>query len=83
MRKINDNIYVIDLSASIGISSIFNVIDLYKYHEDKAFYFKDNSGVSSFEMEESNAKRLEKKFEAQLDRCIMKIKKSWILYTKI
>jgi hypothetical protein len=34
-------------------------------------------------MEESNAERLAGEFEAQIDRCIMKTKRSWVSYAKI
>ena len=83
LRKINDNIYVIDLLASIGISSTFNVTDLYEYHEDEAHYSKDNLEASSFKVEESDAKCLAEEFEAQLDKFIVKTKRSWVLYTNI
>jgi len=43
------------MHASMEISSTFNIMDLYEYHEDEALYSEDNSGASSFEMEESDA----------------------------
>ena len=76
LRKINDNAYVIDLPASMRISSTFNVTDLYEYHEDEALYFEDNSEAISFKVEEPEAERLAGKFEAQIDRCIGKKKRS-------
>jgi len=76
LRKINNNAYVIDLPASMGISSTFNITDLYEYHEDEALYSEDNSGASSSEVEESDAERLAEEFEAQLDRCKVKMKRS-------
>jgi hypothetical protein len=75
LRKINDNAYVIDLPASIGISSTFNVTDLYEYHEDEALYSEDNSKTSSFKVEESDAECLAGEFKAQIDRCIVKTKR--------
>ena len=76
LRKINDNVYVIDLLASMGISSTFNVTDLYEYHEDEALYSKDNLEASSFKVEESDAECLAEEFEAQLDKFIVKTKRS-------
>jgi hypothetical protein len=69
LRKINDNAYIIDLPASMGISSTFNVADLYEYHEDEALYSEDNSEASSFKEEESDAERLAGEIEEQIDRC--------------
>jgi len=75
LRKINDNAYVIDLPASMGISSTFNVTDFYEYHEDEALYSEDNSKTSSFKVEESDAECLAGEFKAQIDRCIVKTKR--------
>ena len=47
-----------------------------KFHWDEALYSEDNSEASSFKMEESDAERLAGEFEAQIDRCIMKTKRS-------
>jgi len=76
LRTINNNAYVIDMHASMEISSTFNIMDLYEYHEDEALYSEDNSGASSFEVEESDAQCLAEEFEAQLDRCKVKTKRS-------
>ena len=60
----------------MGISSTFNVTDLYEDHEDEALYSEDNSEASSFQVEESDAERLAGEIEEQIDRCIVKTKRS-------
>nr|TKR78621.1 hypothetical protein D5086_0000280550 [Populus alba] len=58
------------------LSDTFNVTDLYEYHEDEALYSEDNSEASSFKEEESDVERLAGEIEEQIDRCIVKTKRS-------
>jgi hypothetical protein len=53
-RKINDNAYVVALPGSINISITFNVADIYEYHVDEVLSQDENSGSSSFEVEETD-----------------------------
>jgi hypothetical protein len=46
LRKINANAYMIDLPAEMGMSNMFNVVDLALYHLELALY-EDNSRPSS------------------------------------
>ena len=46
MRKFSTNAYEVELPSDVGISPIFNVLDLYPYHTDKSNY--------SAEFEETN-----------------------------
>lgn len=53
LRKINDNVHVVDLLNNIGISKTFKVVDLTKFHP-KIDIYKDDSRVSSFLVAENN-----------------------------
>ena len=50
-RKINDNIYVLQLPDNWIISHTFNVADLFEYHPDDEALYKPNSRTSSFPSE--------------------------------
>ena len=52
-KKINNNFYVIALPIDMKISSTFNVVDLYDYHPPNVPY-NGNSGLSSFQVGETN-----------------------------
>ncbi|GAV68638.1 hypothetical protein CFOL_v3_12141 [Cephalotus follicularis] len=57
--RINDNAYIVDLPSSFGISTTFNVTDLFEY---QPLYPDINSRSSSFQVEETDAVQLEKEF---------------------
>lgn len=47
VRKINNNAYVVDLPATMGISNTFNVSDLYRYFPEEPSTYPDHSRTSS------------------------------------
>nr|GEW57312.1 putative nucleotidyltransferase, ribonuclease H [Tanacetum cinerariifolium] len=57
-KKINDNAYIVAIPPSMSISNTFNVADIYEFHADTAIYPDENSGSSSFAVEETDAKDL-------------------------
>jgi len=56
LRRINDNAYVIDLAAEMGISNTFNVPNFALYHPEQALY-EDNSRSSSKQAREEDAEQ--------------------------
>ncbi|KAM2253903.1 hypothetical protein ACFX1S_008239 [Malus domestica] len=54
VHKINDNAYVVDLPASVGISRTFNVADLHHFHLVDVPLYPDHSGTNSFQGDETN-----------------------------
>ena len=48
VKKISDNVYVMDLTNDMAMSKTFNVGDLYDYHSTVQLYPDDNSMTNSF-----------------------------------
>ncbi|CAL1389146.1 unnamed protein product [Linum trigynum] len=63
IKKINDNAYVADLPISVNISNTFNVADIYEFHEDVAIYPDLDSGLSTHQVDETDAGLLESKLK--------------------
>jgi hypothetical protein len=61
-KKINDNAYVVALPESLHISSTFNIADIYEYHKDDSVPLEENSGSSSFEVEETDVEKVSMTF---------------------
>lgn len=53
MKKINNNVYVVDLAVDMGVSRTFNVVDLSQFYPKSNFY-KDDMTASSFLVRENN-----------------------------
>ncbi|CAL8162354.1 unnamed protein product [Prunus armeniaca] len=68
LKKINDNAYVVDLPLSMEISSNINVADLYTFNEDDLLYPKENSGLSSSEVEGTDVEHMAELIEEQMDK---------------
>ncbi|XP_037491699.1 uncharacterized protein LOC119369455 [Jatropha curcas] len=64
LKKINANVYVLDLPEDMKISRTFNVADLFPFYPDD-----DHSRSSSFEVEGIDAEQLSLKYMEDLDRC--------------
>jgi len=48
VKKISDNVYVVDLPSNMAEFKSFNVADLYEYHPTKQLY-PDYNSTSSYE----------------------------------
>ena len=57
VKKISDNIYVIDLPSNMAISKTFNVVDLYEYHPTEQLYQDYNPRTSSIKDGETYVER--------------------------
>ena len=75
VKKINNNAYVVALPADMGISSTFNVADLYEYYPpDDAD--SGNSGSSSFQVGGTDVEQTAQAFLDQRDRSKPRPRKS-------
>ncbi|KAI4338266.1 hypothetical protein L6164_016608 [Bauhinia variegata] len=64
-RKINDNAYMVGLPNSMGISKMFNVVNIYTYYpSDKPLYPNDSvhSRANLFQVEETDANKVVEEF---------------------
>jgi hypothetical protein len=68
VKKINDNVYVVDLPADMVISPTFNVIDVFEYYpHDEPIYLESNLRLSSFEVGGTNVEQITHAFLKQQD----------------
>ncbi|XP_039156035.1 uncharacterized protein LOC104414932 [Eucalyptus grandis] len=68
VKKINDNAYVVDLPGDLTISPTFNVADLFEYYPpDTPLYPNHNSGLSSYEVEETDVEQYANAFMKTLE----------------
>ena len=74
VRKFSANAYEIELLEGIGISPIFNVVDLYPYKEKESKLQKEPVGdeVQSLNWEEQMQNIVKKEVEAILEKRVSK-----------
>lgn len=58
VRKINNNVYVIDLLVELNILKTFNVSDLFEFHTDTPLY-PEHSRASSSQLEKAYGGHIE------------------------
>ena len=71
IKKINDNVYVVALPDSIGISKTFNVVNIYPYYSSEEPMYPDiptNSRSSFSQLGETNAEQVALDYMEKWDR---------------